>query len=152
MMYKKHVISPLLMLCLSFALTACGDDYEDSYAPQYGNMVFNPTRATPGDSVKVTVEQARLGHGLEKTTYTWSIKYGFLNEEGAVQDTIVTIVQKTNYDGYPEGHDNPSARFLVPENCESRQVSVTLNATFSGYIGNTLFLSATKGGTLSVSY
>ena len=151
-MYKKNVISMLLLLCFSFALMACGDDYEESYAPRYGNMQFNPAQATPGDSVTVTVEQAQLGYGLEKTTYTWNIKYGFRTEEGAVKDTIVTIVQKTNYDGYPDGHDNPSARFLVPANCESRFVSVTLNATFSGYIGNALFLAANKSGNLSVSY
>ena len=103
-------------------------------------------------TMTVTVEQAQLGYGLEKTTYTWNIKYGIRTEEGAVKDTIVTIVQKTNYDGYPDGHDNPSARFLVPANCESRFVSVTLNATFSGYIGNALFLAANKSGNLSVSY
>ena len=127
---------------------SCGDDYTDSYAPVYGKMVFAPTRAILGDSVTVTVEQAQKGHGLEKTTYTWSFKYGYETEDGAVRDTTEVFTQHTNYDGTYDG--DPTIRFLVPANCASRNISVSLYATFSGYIGNALFLQANKSGTLVV--
>ena len=148
-MNKNLVTSVLIFLGSMLALTACDEsDVPLSAAPRYGNMVFNPTMATPGDSVTVTVEQAKKGVSLESTNYTWRISYGFETEEGDAKDTIVVLHQHTNYDA--AGQADPSVRFLVPSNCSSRFVSVSLLGEFSGYSGPTLFFQATKTGTLSV--
>jgi len=148
---NKHLVTNLLLLFIFVCgFAACSNDDSSSYAPVYGSMTFNPSPATPGDSVTATVEQKSLGYGLEKTTYTWTIKYGVLTEDGVQKDTSLVLTKKTNYDGYENGHDNPSIRFLIPSNCTSRNASVSLSATFSGYIGNTLFCQANKSGTLSI--
>ncbi len=150
-MNKLFVASVLFAAGLIFSLTSCDDDSVPySAAPRYGKMVFDPAIATPGDSVTVTVEQTQKGVSLISTTYKWTFRYSYEAEPGVVKDTTEVISQHTNYDAM--GQADPSVRFLVPDNCESRFVSVTLNATFSGYSGPTLFFQATKSGTLSVSY
>ena len=129
-----------------FTLMSCDDGGSNSYAPVYGKMLFNPSVAAPGDSVTVSVEQAQKGYGLESTTYSWSIRYYVETEDGTLRDSIQTFSKHTNYDGTDNG--DPTLRFYLPTNCVGRSVAVSLHANFSAYIGNTLFLQASKSGSL----
>lgn len=148
-MKKRLSVIFLFAAVLSIVLTACGDDGpKESYAPVYGKMLFNPNPAVTGDSVTVTVEQLQKGYGLEKTTYSWSFHYYIQNEEGQEKDTTEYLSYRTNYDG--RDSSDPSIRFYVPANCVGRHIDVTLQAAFSGYVGNALFLQASKNGTLSI--
>lgn len=148
-MKKEFCISVLFAAMLSIVLAACGDDEpKESYAPVYGKMVFNPTRAVVGDSLTVTVEQLQKGYGLEKTTYTWSFRYYFLTDDGQERDTTEVHSYRTNYDG--RDSSDPSIRFYVPDNCVGRTIDVSLQAAFSGYVGNALFLQANKNGAVSI--
>lgn len=148
-MKKLLAFNVLLTLVIAFALTGCGDDDSESYAPTYGKMVFNPNPAAVGDSVNVVVEQTRKGYGLEKTTYSWTITFGIMEEDGTLRDSVRTITHTTNYDGLD--NSDPKVGFTIPSNCVSRNATVSLSATFSGYIGNNLFLKANKTGTLTVT-
>ena len=148
-MKKRLSVIFLFAAVLSFVLTACGDDGpKESYAPVYGKMLFNPSPAIIGDSVTVTVEQLQKGYGLEKTTYSWSFRYYIQTEDGQQKDTTEVHSSRTNYDGRDNG--DPSIRFYVPDNCVGGNINVTLQAEFSGYVGNALFLQASKNGTLSI--
>lgn len=72
---KTHLLLTLALLLLP-GLAACSDDDYNSRLPEIEDIVCvnqdGSTALRVGDTVTVTVKQARKGHLLEKTTYTWS--------------------------------------------------------------------------------
>jgi len=143
---KQFVVFSLFVTAL--LLAACSEKAEDSYAPVYERMTFDPATAHVGDSVTATVIQSSKGHGLAGTDYVWNISYAYLDKNMVAKDTTVQIRKHTNYDGLDDS--DPSVKFLVPENCASTTINVRMNASFDAYIGYVPFMKAEKSGSLRI--
>ena len=146
-MNKKLTIFLLCTFAMTAAFLSCEEDVGEYVRPQYGSIVANPSPAIPGDSLELTISQKAKGNGIAATTYTWTIQSICLDAETqAAKDTILKV--SDNYDGY--GKRDPRLKFLLPANCMPGTYPVTMRASFSCYIGSTLFDEVTVRGKITV--
>ena len=126
-MNKKQIA---FMLCSFFsiaAFVACDDEKSEYIRPQFGAIQSNPSPAIPGDSLELICVHQAKGNGIASTTYTWTIQSICLDQNGAAKDTILKV--EDNYDGY---------------------YPVIMRASFSVYIGSTLFDEVSVRGQITV--
>ena len=144
-MKLKSQIILLLISAITPLLFSCEEDKEEYVHPIFGKMTQEPNRVSPGEMVTLTVSQQQKGNGIEKTTYTWTIK-ALVSAEGSIKDTV--FVERTNYDGF--GKADPVLKFRVPSSCLAGSYKVQLRAEYSGYIGNNLWDEGSTWGTLII--
>ena len=137
------------MLCSFFsiaAFVACDDEKSEYIRPQFGAIQSNPSPAIPGDSLELICVHQAKGNGIASTTYTWTIQSICLDQNGAAKDTILKV--EDNYDGY--GKRDPRVKFLLPRNTLPGNYRVIMRASFSVYIGSTLFDEVSVRGQITV--
>ena len=146
-MKLKTLVAFLLPLAITAIFLSCEEEKEEYVHPVFGKMIQEPSKVSPGEMVTLTVSQQQKGNGIEKTTYTWTIKsFHIVPGEGTIKDSVFT--ERTNYDGY--GKADPVLTFRVPSTCTLGSYKVQLHAQFTGYIGNNLWDEASTWGTLIV--
>ncbi len=146
-MDKHFSFFMLLITFLGITLVSCNENYGEYIRPQYGSITCTPSPVIAGDSVELVVPQKSLGNGIAATTYTWVIKdIGWDEETNASKDSVITV--EDNYDGL--GKRDPCVKFLVPANWVKGNHAVTMTATFSVYIGNTLFDKVSANGRMVI--
>lgn len=101
----------------SYCPTWKGFTYTTGNYPNYvmgspGNNVY----MHPGDSIHLTAHQDERGHLINSTDYSWTICYDTLDTNGNRVHANKTIYKHTNYDGYPDGADDPVGHLLLPAN------------------------------------
>lgn len=119
-----------ILFAFAFLLTGCSEDKKESYPPTYSGFEYSPIPAHPGDSVTVSIVQAKKGKYLNATSYSLNVRLSYLREGGEQADTTLSIAYKTNYDGTDNG--NPTFRFKLPETTTSDRA----NCSFSAYWSN----------------
>ncbi|MCR4993960.1 MAG: hypothetical protein K6A32_01050 [Bacteroidales bacterium] len=146
-MNKQCIISVLSLLTTIFLFVACDEDFGEYQRPVYGAITVSPKTVFPGDSLTLTIPQKSKGNGIAQTTYTWTIKNIEWDEETYTsKDTVISV--EDNYDGF--GKQDPQLKLLLPENCPPGYHQVTMTATFSVYIGSTLFDKVNVNGNIKV--
>ncbi len=146
-MNKSLVHILLLFAIFSLTLTSCNNDLPEYVRPQFGAITCVPNPVIAGDSVELYIPQKAQGNGIATTTYTWTIKdIGWDAVNNVSKDTIIKV--EDNYDGY--GKRDPRVKFLMPADCPVGKHDVTMKATFSVYIGSTLFDMVTVNGHIYV--
>ena len=146
-MNKSLVPILLFSSIFSFTLASCNEDLPEYVRPQYGAITCTPNPAIAGDSVELHIPQKAQGNGIAATTYTWTIKdIGWDAVNNVSKDTIIKV--EDNYDGY--GKLDPRVKFLMPADCPVGSHDVIMKATFSVYIGSTLFDMVTINGRINV--
>lgn len=145
---NKHLAFILLSTFIfAFTLISCNEELGEYVRPQYGAITCSPNPVVAGDSVEFYIPQKAKGNGIAATTYTWTIKnIGWDAEKNEVKDTVITVTD--NYDGY--GKRDPRVKFLMPASCPIGNHEVSMRATFSVYIGSTLFDMVTVNGRIVV--
>ena len=142
-MNRYFIIFVLSIASLGAVLVSCKEDVAEYIRPQYGAITYSPTPAIAGDSVEFYIPQKVKGNGIAATTYTWTIKeVGWDPVNNTPTDTIIRV--DDNYDGY--GKRDPSLKILLPADIIKGYHQVTMTATFSVYIGSTLFDKVTVNG------
>lgn len=145
---NKRLVSILLSAVIfAPAFLSCSEDMGEYIRPQYGSITCSPNPAIAGDSVELYIPQKAKGNGIAATTYTWTIKdIGWDAVNNLPKDTVIKV--EDNYDGY--GKQDPHVKFLMPADCPIGNHEVTMKATFSVYIGSTLFDWSTVNGRIVV--
>lgn len=145
---NKRLLSILLSAFVMLpAFLSCDEGIGEYVRPQYGAITCSPNPAVAGDSVELYIPQKAKGNGIAATTYTWTIEdIGWDEETNQPTDLVVAI--DDNYDGY--GKQDPRVKVLIPADCPIGNHEVTMKATFSVYIGSTLFDLATVKGRIVV--
>ena len=137
----------LLSVVLTTSLISCSEDIGEYVRPQYGTITYSPSPVIAGDSVELYIPQKAKGNGIAATTYTWTIKdIGWDAVKNLPKDTVIKV--EDNYDGY--GKRDPRVKFLIPADCPIGYHEVTMKATFSVYIGSTLFDWVSVNGRIDV--
>ena len=146
---NKHFISLLLSAFLfAFVFVSCSEDIGEYVRPQFGAITCTPNPVIAGDSVELYIPHKAKGNGIASTTYTWTIKnIGWDADKNEPKDTVIAV--EDNYDGY--GKRDPQVKFLMPADCPIGYHEVTMKATFSVYIGATLFDWVTVTGRIDVT-
>lgn len=101
----------------SYCPTWKGFTYTTGSYPNYikgalGNHIF----LNAGDSIHITAHQDQKGRLINATYYTWTLSYDTLDTNGQRVHATKSIDQRTNYDGYANGSDDPVCHFLLSEN------------------------------------
>ena len=145
---NTHLVFILLLFAVfAISITSCSEDIGEYVRPQYGAITCTPNPVIAGDSVELYIPQKAQGNGIASTTYTWTIKdIGWDAVNNLPKDTVIKV--EDNYDGY--GKRDPHVKFLMPVDCPIGYHDVTMKATFSVYIGATLFDMATVNGRIDV--
>ncbi|MCD8303893.1 MAG: hypothetical protein LUC86_03570 [Prevotellaceae bacterium] len=123
----------LLILCgftavfALITLSGC-DDSDGSYPPTYKGFSYEPSTVYAGDSVVITAVQAKKGHYLNATDYSFSMKI-YVTVEGETQDSTLSYSYHTNYDGTDNG--NPTWKLLIPDNAVAGSYSCSFSAKWS---------------------
>lgn len=114
---------------LAFTLASCSEDRKQSYPPTFSGFEYTPVPARPGDSVTVSIVQAKKGKYLNAASYTLNVRLSYQRDNGEPGDTTLTITYHTNYDGTDNG--NPSFRFKLPETTTSDRANCSFSARWS---------------------
>lgn len=146
-MKKILIITALLFAASTALLTACDEEEQTYQRPQFGAITYTPHPAIVGDTIELVIPHKVKGNGIAATTYTWTIRnIGYDAETGASKDTIVAVMD--NYDGL--GKCDPHLKLCLPDDCPVGYHEVTMRATFSVYIGATLFDETNVRGSITV--
>lgn len=125
----KSFASSVFVAMFALSLVACDEEDKDCYPPTYHGFTYSPTPVRPGDSVTITVVQAKKGHYLNACNYTLNVPLTVEMTGGEQNDTTITIAYRTNYDGLDNG--NPTFKILIPSNTVSEKSSVTFVARWA---------------------
>lgn len=132
---KKKLISCIFAFVTFLTFVACEEANTDSYPPIWYGFRLEPYPPVAGDSLTVTAVQAKKGSLIHATTYKWTLTYN-LDKDGINEDTVITVLQNTNYDGISNA--DPTCRFHVPVNASGR-AALSFEAKYSfsgnGYMG-----------------
>lgn len=144
---KYLVVFTLSLLLTALVFPSCENEIGEYVRPQYGSLTYAPRPAVAGDTLELNIPQKSKGNGIAATTYTWTIKdIGWDETTSSSRDTILTV--EDNYDGL--GKQDPKLRFCLPADCPVGNHEVTMTATFSVYIGSTLFDKVSVRGNIVV--
>ena len=101
----------------SYCPTWKGFTYKTGNYPNYTQGRVGNVDLHRGDSIHITAHQDKLGHGIHATDYTWTICFDTIdNESGEKVHATKSYHQHTNYDGLPNGSDDPVGHLLIPKN------------------------------------
>ena len=151
----KHLFLCLLLVA---SLFSCEKNDYTSYCPtwlgftckvgNYPNYVErNPRNVVLhlDDSIHITAHQNERGHLINRTEYTWTICYDTLDTKGTEDpeddervhvDSVYN--QRTNYDGYVDGADDPVGHLhlyknaLPPEDGQRYYIRFVARYDYSG--------------------
>lgn len=129
---KKKLVSCIFAFVTFLTFVACEEANTDSYPPIWYGFRLEPYPPVAGDSLTVTAVQSKKGYLIYTTTYTWTLSCSLRIDPVTVKDTVLTVTQKTNYDGISNA--DPTHRFLIPANAEGR-ATVSFEARYA-YAGN----------------
>lgn len=137
----KTIIIPASVL-LSIALVGC-DDTSASYPPTYKGFSYEPKTVHPGDSVVITAVQAKRGHYLNATDYSFSLTLT-IEANGETQDSTLSYSRHTNYDGTDNG--DPSWALHLPADTRPGSYTCTFRARWSNSANGEMGTYLSTGG------
>ena len=114
-----------MMFVLAFV--ACKDEKKISFMPTWKGFTYTPKPLVLGDSVTIVAHQLERGQLIYKAVYTWTANYHIQKADGG--DSAVTV-QKTNTVVYDNDPSDPTIRFHVPGNINSRNYTVTFRGEY----------------------
>ncbi|MCD8302728.1 MAG: hypothetical protein LUC44_06895 [Prevotellaceae bacterium] len=103
----------MILAALGLLGLASCDDTSGSYPPTWKGFTYSPTDIYPGDSVLITAAQAKKGHYLNATDYSFSMKVR-VDVDGETQDSTLSYSYHTNYDG--TSNADPTWKLKIPDN------------------------------------
>lgn len=148
---KKFFI--LFAALAAVVMTSCDNNEGkyDSYPPTWkgfqfvrDGMVVSKDALHAGDVVTIIALQDKLGHLINSTYYNWTLSVPVFEEDGVTVAAENAVIEAKpdhrNYDGDPNGKDNPTWKFEIPLNAccgyqTGRHASITFVAKYN-YSGN----------------
>lgn len=101
----------------SYPPTWLGFTYKTGNFPNYVQGTSGLAYLNAGDSIHITAHQDKRGQLINRTSYTWTLCYDTIDvATGNKVHATKTYSQRTNYDGYIEGDDDPVCHLLLPAN------------------------------------